>query len=134
LPDIFADIVALDSVNNVFLVNPSSERENVVVLERAQSHTRSRDSQRVDLLPLIFLNVINLAEPVNLAVYESAHDVDEPLDCAQRMVGVGEDHRGFFVHIGEDLVVSVALFEVLVLSFVASADQVDATVLGGDGP
>jgi len=132
LPNIFADIVALDSVNNVFLVNSSSERENVIVLERTQSHTRSRDSQRVNLLPLIFLNVIDLTKPIDLAVNESAHNIDEPLDSAQRVVGMREDHRWFLIHIGEDLVVSVALFEVLVFSFVATADQVDAAIFGGD--
>ena len=132
MPDILADVVAFNSINNVFLVNSSSEREDVIVLERAQSHTGSSDSQGVNLLPLIFLNVINLAETVNLAVHESAHDVNEPLDGAQRMIGMREDHRRLFIHIGKDLVVSVAFLEVLVLSFVAPSDQVDAAVLGGD--
>lgn len=92
MPDILADVVAFNSINNVFLVNSSSEREDVIVLERAQSHTGSSDSQGVNLLPLIFLNVINLTETVNLAVHESAHDVDEPFDGAQRMIGMREDH------------------------------------------
>jgi hypothetical protein len=48
------------------------------------------------------------------------------------MIGMREDHRRLFIHIGKDLVVSVAFLEVLVLSFVAPSDQVDAAVLGGD--
>ena len=132
MPNVFADVIAFNSVNDVLLINSASKGEDVIVLEGAQCNTRSGNSQRVDLLPLVLLNVVNLTEPVNLAVNESTHHIDKSLDGTKGVVCVREDHRGLLVHIGEDLVVPIALLQVLVLSLVAPADQVDSTVLSGD--
>ena len=45
---------------------------------------------------------------------------------------MGEDHLGLLLHRLEDVVILVALLQVLVSSLVAATDKVDATVLGCD--
>ena len=132
MPDVLADIVTLDSIYNIFLINSTSKGKNVVVFERAQGDARSGDSQRVDLLPLVFLDIIDLTEPVNLTVDERANNIDESLDSTERVVSVREDHRGLFVHIGENFIVSVTFLQILVLSLVAAPNQVDSSVFSGN--
>lgn len=134
LPDIFGDVITLDGVHDVLLIDSTSKCEDEVVLERAEGNTRSRNSQAVDLLPLILLDVVDLAEPVDLAVDEGADNVDVALDGAEGVIGVWVNHLGFLIESGKDFIVSVAVFQVLVSSLVATTDQVDAAVLGGDGP
>lgn len=130
LPHVLRDIVALDSVDDLFLVNSSSKGKYEVVLEAAESDTRSCHSQAVDLLPLVFSNVVNLAVAVNKAVDECSDDVDEAFERAKRVVRVRINHTGLLIKHAKYLVVSVALLEILVSSLVAAADEVDATILG----
>lgn len=82
LPDVLGDVVALDGIYDILLVNSAAESEDVVVLERAESNTRSRNPEAVNLLPLVLLDIIHLTEPVDLAVDKSTHDVDEAFDGA----------------------------------------------------
>lgn len=47
---------------------------------------------------------------------------------------MGVNHGGLFIEISEDLVVSIAFLKVLISSLVAASDEIDATILSGDGP
>lgn len=132
LPNVLGDIIALNCVNYVLLVDSAAKSEDEVVLERAESDARSRHSQAVNLLPLVLLDVVNLAESVDLAVDEGTYNVDESFHGAQRMISVRIDHRRLLIKLREDLVVSVAFLQVRISSLVATSNQVDATVLGSD--
>ena len=77
MPDILGNIVTLNCVNNLALVDSAAKSKNEVVLEAAESNTRASDSKTVNLLPLVFADVIDFTEAVDLTVDEGADDVDE---------------------------------------------------------
>jgi hypothetical protein len=83
---------------------------------------------------LVLLDVIHLTEAINLAIDESSHHIDEAFDSAQRVICVRVNHAGLLVKVRKDFIVPIALLEVLISPLVASTDQVDAAVFGGDGP
>ena len=132
LPDVLGDVVALDRVHNLALVDSTAKSKDEVVFEAGQGHAASRNPEAVDLRPLVLPNVVNFTRAKDLAVHEAADNVDEAFKTANRVVSVRVNHASLLVEQGEDLVVSVALLEVLVSSLVAPADKVDTAILGGD--
>lgn len=128
LPNVFGNIVAFDCVYDIFLIDSSSKCEDVVVFEWTQGNTRSCYSKTINLPPLIFLDIIDFAEWVNLAIDESSNDVDEPFDSTKRMISMREYHRRFFIHVSENLIVSIAFLQVLVSSLVAASNQVYTSI------
>ena len=133
LPHVFRDVIALNRVNYVLLVDSTTKCKDEVVFEGAEGHARSCDSETVYLLPLVLLDVVDLTEAIHLTVDERADDINESLHGAQRVVGVRIDHGGLLVELRKDLIVSVALLQVLVSSFVAASNQVNAAILSGNG-
>mgnify|MGYP007112324709 CR=1 FL=1 len=83
LPNVFGDAIALNGVNNVLLINSSSESKDKFILESTQGNTRSCDSETVNLLPFILLNVVHFTESVDLAVNKGSDNVNESFDCFQ---------------------------------------------------
>ena len=132
MPDVLGNIIALNGVNDSFLVDSSSKREDIVVFERAKCHTRSCNSETVDLLPLIFLDVINLTESIDLRIDECAYDVNISFNGTKRMICMWVNHAGLFIEVGEDFIVSPALFQVSGPSLITSTNEVDTTVFYGN--
>ena len=80
LPDISRDVVTFNGVNNFLLVNTTTKREHIIVLERTQADSCTGYSHLVDDLPLVLLRVILLALAVDFVVNKSAHNIDEALN------------------------------------------------------
>ena len=129
LPNILWNIITFNCINNIFLIHSSSESENEVVFEWAQSHTGPGNTQAIDLFPLIFLDIVDFTESIDLAIHKSANYIYVPFYGTKWMVSMWINHLSFFIKIGKYFIVSVACFQILIASFVASTNQVDATVL-----
>ena len=82
MPDILGNIVTLNGINNLTLVDSAAKSKNEVVFEAAESDTRASDSETINLLPLVFADVIDFTEAIDLTVDEGADDVDETLQRA----------------------------------------------------
>lgn len=132
MPNVLRDVIALNCVNDVLLVDPSSKGKNVIIFERAESYTGPSNTKAINLLPLILLNIIDLAEAVNLAVDESADDINKALNGAKRVVSVREDHACLFIEVSEDLIVSVALLKILVSPLVTTTDEINTSIFCSD--
>ena len=83
LPHILRDVIAFNCVNDVLLINPSYKSKNVVVLERGESNSRSGYSETINLLPLVFLDVINFTEAINLTVDKGSDHINEAFNCTE---------------------------------------------------
>jgi len=83
LPHILRDIVAFNSVNDVLLINPSSKSKNVVILERGESNSRSGYAETINLLPLVFLDVIDLTKAIDLTVDKGSNHINEALNSTE---------------------------------------------------
>lgn len=130
LPNILWNVITFNGINNVFLIDSSSKCKNEVIFERTQSYTWSSYAQAINLFPLILLNIIDFTESIDLAIDKSANNIYVPFYCTKRMIGMWINHLSFFIKICKYLIVSEACFQILIASFVASANQIDASVLG----
>jgi len=117
LPDITLDIITLDSVHNALLVYSTSERKHVVVLEGAERDSGSGDSHFSQDLPFILLTVILLTVSEDLVVDKGSYDIEESLDCTDRVISMGIVHTRHLEKSSEELVVAVATLEVHVHRF-----------------
>lgn len=108
LPHIARNVIALNSIHDLFLVDTATERKNIVVLEGAQTHTSTWNSHRVNLFPLVFLGVILLTVTIHDVVHEGTDNVNKAINAANRVVRVRLIHIGDSHKSGEDLVVTVA--------------------------
>jgi hypothetical protein len=108
LPHIARNVIALNSIHDLFLVDTATKRKDVVILEGAQTDTSTRHPHRVDLFPLIFLGVILLTVTINDVVDEGADNVDKSIYAADRVVSVRLIHIGDSHKSREDLIVTVA--------------------------
>lgn len=80
------------------------------------------------MFPLILLNIVNFTKSVNLTINKCSNNIDEALNCTQRMVSVRIDHRCFFIKICKNFIVSVTLLKILVSSFVTSTNKINSTI------
>ena len=84
------------------------------------------------MLPLVFLRVVDFAPPIHLVVDKSAHDVNEALNRAHRVVCVGVVHLGYRLEYPKNLVVAMAALQVNVGLLDETTNQVDGASFGGD--
>ena len=132
LPHIAGYVVDFDGVNNTLLINASTKRKDVVVLERAQRHARPWDTHFVNLLPLVFLRIVYFAPPIDLVVHKSSHHVNEALNRAHRVVRVRVVHLSHWLKNAKNFVVAMAALQVDVGLLDEATDQVDGAGLSGN--
>lgn len=125
LPNVAADVVALNCVNNLLLVNATAKCKNVVVFETAKRDSSARHFEGVNLLPLVFLGVVLLAIAVDDIVHERAHNVDEAVNAADGVVCVRAIHIRHAHKGRKDLIVTKAGVQVHIVVFDVATGKVD---------
>jgi len=79
LPNISWNVIAFYSVDDLFLVYTTAERENIVVLKSTKTDTGSWNSHWVNLLPLIFLSIVLLTIAIDRVIDVSANNIDKTI-------------------------------------------------------
>ena len=92
LPHVARDVVTLDGIHDSLLIHPAAESEDVIVLKDAKGSSSARNAHVSDELPLVLLRVVHFAVAVDLVAHEGSNDVDEVLNCANRVIGVRVVH------------------------------------------
>ena len=82
LPRIPRDIIHFYRVDDLLLIDTTSECKDVVVLEGTERGARPWNLHLCNNLPLIFLRIVHLTIPIDSVAYKSTHDIDEVLNCA----------------------------------------------------
>lgn len=88
LPYISWNIVTFNSINYLFLVNTTAKRENVIIFECTETHSCSRHSHWVNLLPLVFLGIVLLTITVNRIIDISAYHINKSIQTNYRVISV----------------------------------------------
>jgi hypothetical protein len=132
-PNVSLNVITLHSVHDSLLVNSPSKGEDVLILEGAESNSRSRNVEWGNILPLIFQSIISFTVSVDLVVHKGSHNIDESLDGAQWVVCSGISEWLLLLQQVEQFIISVASVQVLVSSLDVPSNQIDAGVLSGNG-
>lgn len=132
MPNIARNVIALNSIHDLFLVNTTTERKDVVVLEGTQANTSARNSHGVNLLPLIFLGVILLTVSIHNVVDKGTDNVNKAINAADRVVCVRFIHVSDSHKSGEDLVVAVARVQIHILVLDVAASKVNRAAFSCD--
>lgn len=80
LPDITRNVVNFNSIDDALLINPSSEGEDIIVLEDTKTGASARHAHISDQLPLVFLSIVDFTVTVDLVAHKSANHINEVLD------------------------------------------------------
>lgn len=88
LPNISWNVITFNSINNLFLVNTAAKRENVIIFECTETHSGSRNSHWVNLLPLVFLGIVLFTVAVNRIIYISADNINKSIQTNYRVISV----------------------------------------------
>ena len=112
LPDVARNVVNFNSINDSLLIDAPAESEDVVVLEDAEGGSGAGHTHISNELPFVLLRVVHLAVPIDLVAHECANDINEVLNCADRVVGMWVIHVGNWVQDSEEIIVAVAVLQV----------------------
>jgi len=134
LPHIPRNIVALNSVYDLLLVNSAAESKDVVVLEGAEGDSSAWHLERINFFPLVLLGIVLFTVPIHYIIHKCAHDVNEAVHAANRVVCVRLVHVGHANECGEDFVVAEARIQVHVVVLDVTTCQVNGSRLSRDRP
>ena len=81
--------------------------EDVVVLESAERCSSSRDLHLCNHLPLVFLSVIHLTVSIDCVAHKGTHNIDEVLDCANRMICMWVVHVCNLIQDSKKFIISI---------------------------
>jgi len=132
LPDVTLDVIHFNSINNALLINTTTESEQVLVLEWAQSNASSGHSHVSNLLPFVLLSVVSFAVGINLVVDESTDNIDKPFNSAHTMVCVRIVHIGNSLESSEDFIVTTAILKIHVQSLNITSDKVNLSTFSSN--
>jgi hypothetical protein len=132
LPHITRNVIALNSINDLLLVDAAAERKDVIVLEGTETDACAWYLERVNFLPLVLLSVILLAVAINDIIDEGADNVDKAINAADWVISVCFVHVGHADESREDLIVTEARIQVHIIMLDIATSQIDSARLSGD--
>lgn len=132
MPNISGNIVTFDRVYDLLLVHTTTKWEDVIVFECTETYSGSRNSHRVNLLPLVLLSIVLFAIAINRIIDVSTYNIYKSIQTNYWMVSVLMVHVSYLFQRIEHFVVVVTCVQIQISMLNVPTNQINLSWLSCD--